>query len=758
MDDSLVGDSDFWYKLKVDEESVPDGSNRLSNLILEFFKGRKSSVESIVGDASSFAERATTIPNEKLRETLFSIYIDHLWNQSKSGPNFKSQDGRALQKSLQDVFGQLTKDGIVVQKTTGGFVLVYHIRPALVDESDAARTEVHGRKLLAAETSLLHVDGASLEMRGTRSNLAILKKKLSDGGIEEVKPILDSKPIISSLNTALEHENPIFDVIGIKYTGSNLPSKSKLMLQNTVSISEDIRHLGQHEIIIPNAITDISRIYFRFKKLGKTVKLKVKHRDEGFEFEIDDKKLTSTERKEIKQHLEQAFGISFDRLHDYAAQYDERFIFHKILARNVTVYDKYYHYLKGPVKKVLDQLIAPTKQNYWKCPECERENDEEGACPHCGADLEKSFRREIEVNDDRLFTLISDKFENLKGRQIEGLKICDVKLRTLGNKLVLNLILVRNEYGENHSISRNYSFFGHPLGEGQLSHRVNEYMLDAVLVAYGSAAQKVGYNANFGVVDLHNLIKADDAISLLREAVDMSLRLKERRLVVSSIEARQRLERLVKDDEYTDKHFERDVFFVIKRMFPYSERWGREFKREADGAIVFGDHKDEYFVASYDPKFTKAEYYDLDSEEQNKAVFYILDENANTEINSITKMGRIDAHILISNMFKESQLMGYHNGVKKFMRLTKGHGSDSPPSIVFLPLDRLLDIYRIYENSWAEIKGNVKFHKEFFELITRILSPTDGYKLLNSVDISTFESGVIALKDRIRRKSTIVRI
>ena len=135
------------------------------------------------------------------------------------------------------------------------------------------------------------------------------------------------------------------------------------------------------------------------------------------------------------------------------------------------------------------------------------------------------------------------------------------------------------------------------------------------------------------------------------------------------------------DKKKGPKEFERDIFFCIKRMLPFSERWGREGERQTDGIMIFGDEKDNYVIASFDPKLTKrSEGYDLDAEEKNKAIHYILDENANDRIKLLTNGSPMNAHIIISNRFDEKQLEGFDETMTEWVKfLKKGNQTISFP-------------------------------------------------------------------------------
>jgi len=107
-------------------------------------------------------------------------------------------------------------------------------------------------------------------------------------------------------------------------------------------------------------------------------------------------------------------------------------------------------------------------------------------------------------------------------------------------------------------------------------------------------------------------------------------------------------------DDYDYNGFERDVFYLLKFMFLFTERWGREGETETDGCLVIPE-EDGYFIASYDPKLTYTKKgYDPDAGEKNKAAWYMVTENLGGALSvSLSDDENLDAHLFVSNNFRE---------------------------------------------------------------------------------------------------------
>ncbi len=285
--------------------------------------------------------------------------------------------------------------------------------------------------------------------------------------------------------------------------------------------------------------------------------------------------------------------------------------------------------------------------------------------------------------------------------------------------------------------------------------RINEYLQDAILVTFGESllvGEKSRNLSQFGSLDLFTLVTANTK-SLqhdLFEAYNTSLRQKEDRLLESATVAESRLQKMnqgLVPDKYSPKDFETHVFFLLKRIFPLSERWGREGKRETDGLILFATDNDQYHAFGYDPKLSRGPNgYDLRAEEHNKAVYYILDKNTNDEVHNVTRGEGLRAHILVSNNFREEQLKNFTNSVNNWFELIEGDFKKNSCPILFLSVGSLLSLYQIFIEQWEYIKGSSDFHDRFYKYLVTMLAPKIGSGYISSATVDEFRAKVVSLR------------
>jgi predicted RNA-binding Zn-ribbon protein involved in translation (DUF1610 family) len=694
--------------------------------------------------------------DQKLRTLLLRIYVNHLWDQNKSGQLFACADAD-LRNELSSSFAEMKAQGDTVIETIGeNDHIVWTVAMSLVDESDRNVQLVLGRRLLVAEPSLIKLYGQTeFELRGRRKNLKIIQERLQKTKtIRVVRPQKMAKPLVEAFSTVLDGKSRFFEMVGIRYLESNLPNKSKLAIRNDKGIAEDVRELARNKSIVPSAFTDIEAIELKIGRIGKSVKLKIHHHDDGFSFEVDDKKMLESERRDVKRMLE-SIGIGFDKTYDYAVQYDTRFIFHKILDGNLRVYDKYFGSMEGRSREVLNDVLEVTTKDIAKCQSCDRESTDKALCPHCGSTkIRTSQTREMSIREARLLELFAQRVAAATKHLSSKYSLAKVETTELSGKTLLRLSLTKIEVADKASFSRHYDFYLCPLGQGRLPRRINEYLLDSVLILYGNGFLRRTDYSKFGLIDAYQLLLAEpeENAKVLEEAVDIAIRLNEDRIVSSAASAQRRLEWVtlpqgLKED-YTPKDFERDIFFLLKRMFPHTERWGREGQRESDGIIAFSAEGNTYFVASYDPKLTHDEKgYDLTAEQQNKAAYYILSENLNEKVRLLTEDKGINGHLIISNAFKTSSVPSFGAGVSSWVHLLDaGESNLAGIPVILLPLEELLTLSELFNEHWDLIKGNAQFHRKLLDYVTNMFRTDQHCLLITRQHLETLKESIIELK------------
>jgi len=182
-------------------------------------------------------------------------------------------------------------------------------------------------------------------------------------------------------------------------------------------------------------------------------------------------------------------------------------------------------------------------------------------------------------------------------------------------------------------------------------------------------------------------------------------------------------------EDYDYNEFERDVFYLLKFMFLFTERWGREGETETDGCLVIPEDEG-YFIASYDPKLTYTKKgYDLDAGEKNKAAWYMVTENLGGALSiSLSDDEKLDAHLFVSNNFREGQFPYVASRVQEWFEqsedVEKGRysGRVPPSQILVVALRCLRQTLRSYHRiPFRESCIQKSVHREDQEWGGRIL-------------------------------------
>jgi hypothetical protein len=209
-------------------------------------------------------------------------------------------------------------------------------------------------------------------------------------------------------------------------------------------------------------------------------------------------------------------------------------------------------------------------------------------------------------------------------------------------------------------------------------------------------------------------------------------------------------------DDYDYNDFERDVFYLLKFMFLFTERWGREGETETDGCLVIPEDGG-YFIASYDPKLTYTEGgYDLDAGEKNKAAWYMITGNLGGAVSvSLSDDENLDAHLFISNNFKEGQFPHVASRVQEWFEQSESVEKGDIP-VTFLPLESLLSLYRVFDRHYDPIIEYPSVKAAFRSSFTRqIRSEEDGYSVIDADACEAVEERVLQARKGTTRNRTL---
>jgi len=743
----ITKDNEFWYKVGVDYDDVlnnKDG-NLLLNLIKAFISlGKKAHLEKRIN-----LNKINQINHKELKKIIFESHIEWLWSKNKTGQIYEFNN----KKSFDSTFITNKKEGLI-SEDINDFKVLWKVQPLISVEGNLETGTIIGRKFLTAESVIFRIFDNKFEIRGRKRIVNwVRKEKIKKSKkFKEVKPAVTTHRIIEKFENILLKENELFKLIGIKFRETQLPNKSQLVLKNNKDIREDINELESEGVISPKSFTDVKELAFKSIKNDKLVKIKLIHLDDGFKFEIDDKGIEDKERDEIKRLLTETLGLIFNEKYDYKPQYDTKWIFHKILDGSIITYEKYFKDLPSEKKKVLNDIIKVEDRKSKICKSCGSKVSG-NKCKKCGSiDIQITKEKAINVKEKEILKLIEEKFKLLK----KSLNYSDISYDNIEIETKEHFVLkfFRTEKRGTKSLSRYIKFYIFPISKGKIPKRTDEYLENYGFIIFGNSWFTTKRFTPFGYADLYEVIFSDTnkLKEIFRLLIENSLKGLEERVVSLSSASEKRLLNI---GGYVNspKDFERDVFYILKRVFPLSERWGRVGKRESDGLIIFTDENDNYFVASYDPKLSETEY-KLDSDEQNKAIFYVLDESQFENI-KLLKKEIIDAHILISNKFDSSKLNNFINGIRKWYKLLEKHSEKSfKVPIIFLEIKQLLELYRLYCQNFCFIRSIPEVNKMFLEGVKELLT-TNDWKVITDQDIENFEEKLLKVKDAVRYKEPI---
>jgi len=733
----ITKDEDLWYKVGVDYEAVYDPKltkeDNIKKLILSFTStGKMNFLEKRIPKGK--------LEDEIIKKAIMGAHSEWLWSKNKSGEIYECPD-----KNVFDTTFSTKIDEGIVAEDIDEFKIIWTCQPRPVTELDDKQGRIIGRRLKNAESVILKLSEGKFEIRGRRELVKKIKndKIEKDGKFKQKKVEIQKENIIKQIEELVFTPNDLFELVRIKFIETSLPHKSWLDLKNSQDLREDLRTLEKTEIIHPKSFSDVSEITLKSYSNGKLIKIKLQRLEDGFRLQLDDKNMTDEERKEIMNILANLYGSIFDKIHSYSPQYDVKFIFHKILDGSKTTYDKYFHLLPKNVRDVLEIFIEVKEIDEYTCENCGKKA-RKTKCDSCGSTkISHTKNKSIILKEKEIKKSIKDRLAII-GQSIDSEKISYDGIKF--NEFDINF--QRRVKAKNTNKSNFTKFTIIPISKEKIPNYVDEFLGNYGFVIYGNSSIHPSRFDSFGRIDLYDLMFEEKRLeSLFLTMVEDSIIGLEKRLTILSMDAEQR----IKTVDYTNfsKDFERDVFYILKSILPLSERWGRVGKRESDGITIFADENDNYFVGSYDPKFSLDDY-NLDSEEQNKAVYYILDESSNENIKNIKKTDNIDSHIIILNKYNETKVQTFCQGVRQWFRLIEGFNEPIKNPIIILNSEQLVELHRIYCQNSGLIKGLPEFHIKFLEEIKNLFSTDQAHKIIRDEDIEN-------LREMLLKKSRAIR-
>lgn len=746
----VFDEPEFWYKLDVDYEAANqrtgigndadgDEEQHISDALLdEFAKRKRHIIEEEYETVDAFQETVKQAADSRRR--LMTVYTRYLWTQKKDGERFES-DVAADEK----ITSISEENEVILEKVDEEYRVLWPSEDTIDIEINEEVNEVVGRKYLRAKPVIIKKSDGGFEVRGRAQDKRTLLSDLrADEDLSEKEPEQVSESITEAIKELLTTGNQFFKITGIEFSESELPGNSRLEIKNDSAIYDDVGTLKDVGLISLEGMSDIRKLYLQDKETGNSFRITVIHRDQGFEFELVAPRKLDTERARFKRNFVSATSIEFDYLYDYSSQADERFLVNRILAESADAYIKYYEELGSEAQALIDEVVDTSEETRKICRACSNQvGADDDDCGECGNDdfFEPVERLVVDVDEREVFDLVFDELENCSPNH-DKLSIhgWGVERDSFGSGESRRRVGLASFHGLDIEGDVSTSSYGEiyfvPLGNRRRPRQLDDYLLESVLITFGGSRTK--RFEGFGHLGLYDLllndeIDTDDAVgnAVYRALIDV-----QERVFRKSREARSTGSRLLQEmdryddtsnhreelaDIYKSNKFEKHVFYLLKGMFPFSERMGKEGKREPDSVLISPrPDGSSYYVATGDAKLSyRADGYDISSSEEDKATRYILAAAQNERILNKTDDIGPSAHIFTSQNFNHAQFERVSENIRENLANADQENADDI-QIVFMEFDALLDLFRFYEAYWSHMSDSrirEKFHEFTIEAL-----------------------------------------
>ncbi|REA02889.1 hypothetical protein DEQ92_14075 [Haloferax sp. Atlit-6N] len=721
------------------------------NLLNEIYRREGDIVDSVYGSKQALVSEIQSEENDP-EIVLSTVWAESKWQEKSPGDQFEFDAQSHVEKELE----RITESNFVVDELYNDLIVIWTqkqvSRPREEDQTVRSYLDNDWSPLFARL-----IEPTLLEIRGRKRRRHQLNAEFAEeGAARKVLKERSDESVLDDLSKVFGEQLESLDLVEVRFRQSKLPNGSQITIRNISGVQDDLQDESINPAVVsPQIASKISYLKFRDQQSDNIAKIKIERQSRGFSFEIQANYISDEETQAIKQVIESKFNISFNKVYPYHLQYQTDFILHQILSGSVDAYDTYYDELDDRDKELIDPYINYNQGSEFVCWGCRTEYDEEpDTCGECG---NESFepKDELVIDDDQIFNDVLDIFGDID-QTIESDKR-DVKLqgvhteeKEVGTSRYVHTLFRRTQDSGSGGLEATqdyrYEYFVYPLS-GRKPQRIGQYLLNTVFITYGTAFEQE--LENFGTIHFIELLRSNNPSELFIEAVEKSHRGMQDRYRKRAKQAINNLRQLqskvdtgiIEDyggeegpeddflDEYSAKKFEKDVFHLLKSVFSFTERWGREGKKETDGCLIIPDGDSGYWVGGYDPKLTTdIRGYNIRSTEKDKVAYYILEESNREYIEDVLKRDDpIDAHIFVSDIFREGQFEPTAERVRDWFSLVQNGNTDLEVPIVFLRVEHLIDLFDIFESNYTFLREYPGVMATFREEVISELSTHEGF-------------------------------
>lgn len=249
----------------------------------------------------------------------------------------------------------------------------------------------------------------------------------------------------------------------------------------------------------------------------------------------------------------------------------------------------------------------------------------------------------------------------------------------------------------------------------------------------------------FSNIFVHNEsgnLENDHFTKLIEKKLDYS----QSRISENSRYSLQNMELFMKGEKgYSDQELEDDTFNVIKQIFNFSEKWGKELSGktvpEGIGTSFYEKNQQKIRKAFiWDCKFTQSAYYNFDRKTIDRSRRYISIMRNSDDVKQFSKT--LNGFMTICNRIDEENFD--HFASKLLSTRTRWKGC-----ITLIDFDALYEIGHLYNKNYNQIKTR---ENKFYELLTNLLmkrNPRINFKHIKTNDIENLFNKLLESKSQI---------
>lgn len=774
--ESIFDHKEFWYKIDVDwdevkeeftsaeeedDEDTEDKPDTFSEaLLIEFSKGKKGVIERDYDTVRSFTADLQSKKSTEAKSELMRLYVEYQWSLKQKEDEFTSSD-------IEDILSRLSNDGPVVRNRINNEYDILWPGNSEIDK-EVEKGEVTARKLLKTNPVIVKKQDDEFVIRGkAQSRGRVTERLYSYDNVDKSEPDQREESISGQMGSMLSQTSgkfrDSFKIIDVKYTESALPGHSGIILKNESGIHRDIKELQSNGYLKGMAGLE----EFRVKDLvhGGRFRITLTHRQDGFKFDSLTTHKTDEERQKFERRFSKVAEVEFDTIYEYGAE-DDRYLLNRILSGSYKAYDSFYSKLSSDQQDFIDEVLERDEDDNLKlkkkkdCEECGEPQDvENDVCEHCEETrFGEPYPVETKVNPNSVCSYYNRVIRDVSPSHsdVNFLKFDTQTTELRDNRVVEANVKMHRSPGSADHIRQRQVYFA-PLGNGQKVRRFSDYLLEAVYVTYGP---KDGEDfSGYGSLSLYDLLFNEnvDNAEIVGEATYNAVHSLEERVLAESRDALETAKKYLATVDGIDEihenedilseyygsgtFFEKQVFYLIRFLFERSERWGKENKRESDGAIIFPrEDADKYHILSYDSKLSFAEDgYDFSPAEEDQATRYILHDNDWESLKVKTGDRHLDAHIMISQNFNDNHFSKMAENVHSHFDVFSSRDVDT--HIVYLKFESLVSLYEIKRRLYEHMSDGelVKKFNQFFLEEVHDQEEDSPYTLITKSDVENID-------------------